>query len=223
MKPVVAVCGLRAEAKLIQSSEIVAVFGGGESALLSDRIEAVLQNGAAGIVSIGVAAGLQRGRMAGDCVIATEVVTTSERFAADAAWLQHILDKFPQAWSGVIAGTDKILPDIASKLALAISTKALAADMESHIVARAARLHDIPFAAIRVVSDDADHTLPPAALNAMTPGGGIDIMRVLGSLVRRPNQLGSLLKTASDTGKAMQTLLRCRDALGPRLACPYLG
>jgi adenosylhomocysteine nucleosidase len=217
-----AVTGMRSEAKLLRGRCKVIVAGSDNSTLAS-KIEAAVQRGTRAILSFGVAAGLQRGRKAGDCVVATEIVTARERFAADEAWLRRLLEAFPQAWSGPIAGTDTILADVAAKMALASSSKAIAADMESHIAARAAKAHGIPFAAIRVISDDADHTLPPAALNAMTPDGGIDIMRVLGAVVRRPSQISDLLVTAGDAAKAMQTLLRCRDALGPGLGGPYLG
>ena len=223
MRKIVAVCGLRSEARLFHSDDIVAVIGGGNGSALAAKLDWVLQGGAAGVVSIGLAAGLQKGRKAGDCVIASDVVAGSERFSVDSAWLQIMLEKFPPAWSGRVAGTDRILGDAQAKAALAAESKALAADMESHIAVRAAQAHDIPFAVIRVISDDAAHALPAAALNAMTPGGSIDIMRVLGSLMGRPSQLGAMIKTASDAGKAMRTLLRCRDALGPRLGCPYLG
>ena len=217
-----AVTGMRSEAKLLRGRCDVVVAGSHTSTLAS-KIETAVEQGAHAILSFGVAAGLQRGRKAGDCVMATEIVTASDRYATDNAWLQRLLEAFPQAWSGSIAGSDTILADVSAKAALAAATKALAADMESHIAARVADTHRIPFAAIRVISDDAEHTLPPATLNALTPNGSIDIMRVIGSIVGRPGQILDLLQTAGDVAKAMQTLLRCRDALGPGLGCPYLG
>jgi hypothetical protein len=85
--------------------------------------------------------------------------------------------------------------------------------MESHIAARVAARHGLPFAALRVISDAADTTLPPAALAGMRPDGGIAIGAVLASLVQNPAQLPALIRTARDAEKAFRTLGRVHDAL----------
>ena len=59
--------------------------------------------------------------------------------------------------------------DAQSKAIFRANTNAQATDMETHIAARAAHARNIPFAALRVISDAHDHTLPPAALNTACP------------------------------------------------------
>jgi len=78
-----------------------------------------------------------------------------------------------------------------AKAKLYAATRASAADMESHVAARAARSRGLPFAALRVVSDAADRTLPPAACVALNPSGGIDLMGWCGRSCAHRNRFGS--------------------------------
>ena len=86
--------------------------------------------------------------------------------------------------------------------------------MESHIVARVALAHGLPFAAIRVVADPAERQLPPAATVGMRSDGRVDLPAVLMSLARDPRQLPSLIRTALDARAAFAGLLRGRQLLG---------
>ena len=61
------------------------------------------------------------------------------------------------------------------------------------------------------------HALPPAALVAMQPDGGISTARVLWSLVKNPLQLPALIRTGRGSSKAFAELLRCRRRLGAGL------
>jgi hypothetical protein len=94
--------------------------------------------------------------------------------------------------------------------------------MESAVTARFAAARKLPLAVLRVISDDARHVLPPAALVAMKPDGGIALGPVLGSLLRHPLQVPSLIRTARTSGKAFRKLLRCRGLCGVGLARPDL-
>jgi len=108
-----------------------------------------------------------------------------------------------------------VLASAAAKSALfEVSGGALAVDMESQVAARFAAMRQLPLAALRVISDDASHALPPAALVAMTPDGGIALGKVLWSLARNPLQLPALIRTGSQSGKAFKKLLGCRRLLG---------
>jgi hopanoid-associated phosphorylase len=216
-----AVTGLTREAKIIKNPDIKVVIGGGHN--LDSKLTAALNSNVQGIISIGIAGGLATDLKPGDCVIAQEIVFGPDRRPTDAAWLQNLLLRLPFARAGVIAGTDHILADAQSKAIFRANTNAQATDMETHIAARAAHARNIPFAALRVISDAHDHTLPPAALNAMKPDGGINYGAVIGSVLLKPWQIPALMRTARDANKAFAALLRCRDLLGPRLGFPDLG
>ncbi|WCM25649.1 phosphorylase [Sphingomonas sp. QA11] len=125
------------------------------------------------------------------------------------------------SYVGTIVGSDTIIASVAEKHTLHTTTNALAVDMESHIAARVAARHGLPFAIVRAISDTADHALPPAALVGMRPDGSMALGAVLASLARNPRQLPALIRTGRDAGHAFSALRRVRDVLaglGIRLA-----
>jgi len=217
---ILAVTGLKREARIVQSPGVRIVIGGGHD--LDNKLRAAL-DGARGIISIGIAGGLSPDLKPGDCVIATEVASGTERLLADMAWRRTLMQVLPFAKTALIAGSDTISASIDAKAALHRDTRARVVDMESHIVARVAQARKIPFAALRVVSDAYDRALPHAALAAMKPDGGINVGAVIASLLTRPWQIPALIRTARDANAAFATLLRCRSLLGPRLGFPDLG
>ncbi|CAN5366792.1 hypothetical protein BH09PSE3_BH09PSE3_14640 [soil metagenome] len=176
-----------------------AVVGGGDAARLEADLEAAA-SGAHAILSSGIAGAVAPGLMAGDIVI-------------DGDYADALRPFFPDARFGKILGSDAIVATVSAKNALHAETGALAVDMESHIAARVAARHRLPFAALRVISDTASETLPPAALIGMRPDGGMAIGAVLGSLVRNPTQLPALIRTGMSAGRAFRRLESCHDVL----------
>ena len=77
-----------------------------------------------------------------------------------------------------------------------------AVDLESGAVARVAQAHGLPFAAPRAIADPATRTLPPAALVPLKPSGGIDLPRILLSVLAKPAQIPALIGLARDAGQA---------------------
>jgi hypothetical protein len=120
---------------------------------------------------------------------------------------------FPDALVGTVVGSDSIAATIARKQELRARTGALAVDMESHIAARVAARHGLPFAALRTISDTAAEALPPAALVGMKPDGTMALGAVLASLARSPGQLPALLRTGIGAERAFRALGRCHDVL----------
>jgi hypothetical protein len=138
-----------------------------------------------------------------------------------AEWLA---DHLPDAHRGTVVGGDTIIACAAEKAALYASSRAIAVDIESHIAARVAERHGLPFAILRTISDTADHALPPAALVGMKPDGSIALGAVLASLARHPHQLPALIRTGRDAGAAFGSLGRALgtlEALG--IGCLDLG
>jgi len=195
----------------------VAVAGGGDGDGLAKKLNA-LHGDLKGVISIGLAGALSAHLKVGEVVIAEQIVTGLESWQCDEAWRVRLLSRLPQAHQGQIFGSDVIIEKAETKAGLYDETGALAVDMESQVAARFAAKRNLPLAALRVISDDASHILPPAALVAMKPDGGIALGRVLGSLLRRPGQVPALVRTAKASNKAFAELLRCRDLLGVGLA-----
>ncbi|MCI0466858.1 MAG: phosphorylase, partial [Beijerinckiaceae bacterium] len=104
-----------------------------------------------------------------------------------------------------------------------LETGALAADTESHVAARAAAAHNLPFAAFRVVADPAHRQLPHAALAAIRPDGSIAVGAIAGSLLRDPRQIPQLVRTANDARAAFFALFRGRQLLSGALGFADFG
>lgn len=218
---ILAVTGLKREAEIAGGPGVVAVAGGGDSPSLAGQLDA-LHGDITGVISIGVGGALSPLLKVGEAVIADRVISGAEHWRCDERWRVSLAAKLPQAHQGTIAASDTILENRDSKAMLYASTGALAVDMESAVAARFARARQLPFAVLRVISDDAGHVLPPAALVAMKPDGGIALGRVLASLMRHPLQVPGLIRTARTSGKAFRELLRCRGLCGVGLAGPDL-
>ncbi len=220
---VVAATGLRAEARIAARAKGVrAVAGGGDAAQLAHRIEQALAEGGKAIISFGICAGLAPGLSAGLCLAGREVVHAGTTYAADPAWTKRIA-KAIGAEPVTIAGVDRPLTSLSEKRARHAKSSAVAADMESQIVAQLAARHGLPFAVLRVVADPATRDIPSAALAAMGSDGGFDIAGLLAALSRDPAQLTALVRLAGDTARAMAGLFRCHYLLGARLGFPDLG
>jgi adenosylhomocysteine nucleosidase len=214
---ILAVTGLRREAEIAGGPGVVAVAGGGDGPSLAGKLDA-LHGDITGVISIGLGGALSPLLKVGEALIADQVISGAEHWRCDERWRVSLAAKLPQAHQGPIAASDAILENRDRKAALYASTGALAVDMESAAAARFAQARQLPFAVLRVISDDANHVLPPAALVAMKPDGGIALGRVLASLLRHPLQVPALIRTARTSSKAFRELLRCRGLCGVGLA-----
>ncbi len=215
--PVLAVTGLLAEARIASGPGVVAIAGGGNAAWLAALLDASLSKGARAIISFGIAGGLEPGLKPGMTIIARSVMDAETSFPCDPDWMRRLTSALPDALSADIAGIDQPVCDQDGKKALRASTGAAAADMESHVAARFAARHGLPFAALRTIADPADRTLPSAALVGMRPDGSTNVGAVLRALSRHPGELPALILTALDARAAFAALSKSRRRLGPRL------
>jgi hopanoid-associated phosphorylase len=188
-----------------------------------DKLEAAVKQGGSGIISIGIAGGLAPGLAPGHWVVASGVVHGNERYATDSAWSRRLLDALPTAVLAEISGVDAPVVAKSDKQKLHHETGTVAVDMESHIAARIAAAHGIPFAACRVIIDPAERTLPPAALVGMRADGKADAWAVARSLLRQPRQMFALLRVVADARAARSALFQGRRQLGANLSFPHFG
>ena len=202
--------GLRREARLMAGPGVTVIAGGGDAARLERALDA-LAGSASAILSSGLAGALDPTLKVGDIVIGNAAPLPRRE---EGGGVQQMLERsIPEARVGPIVGSDHALATAREKAALFAETGALAVDMESHIAARVAARHGLPFVALRVISDAADATLPPAALAGMRSDGGIAIGSILASLMRNPAQLPALIRTGRDAEKAFRGLGRVHDVL----------
>lgn len=218
---VLAVTGLKREAEIVGGAGVVAVAGGGGVKSLQEKLDA-LHGDIEGVISVGLAGALSPLLKVGEVVIADRVIQGREIWRCSDIWRIALAARLPAAHQGAVAASDIILESPQAKALLYEDTGCLAVDMESAAAASFAAKRNLPFAVLRVISDDAAHVLPPAALVAMKPDGGISYARVLGSLVRHPLQVPGLIRTARASNKAFKELLRCANLCGVGFARPDL-
>jgi hopanoid-associated phosphorylase len=170
-----------------------------------------------GVISFGVAGGLDPSLKSGDVVVATEVMAGDTRWLAGLALNEELIASVAlgrrRVVRGGLAGVEQVMAAKSMKAALRSETGAAAVDMESHIAADYAARARLPFAALRVISDPADRALPALAVSAIKPNGNIDLRRVLSGLARNPTTLRALVATGIDFNRALRSLRGCRGFL----------
>jgi len=216
---VLAVSGMRFEARIAAGSGVDTLYGHRDAAL-ARALDEKLGQGYAGVISFGVAGGLDPTLPPGTVIVATGVRAGAESFVADPFWTAALRRALPQAVAGLLAGSDTAVTTVAAKLALHGAHGALAVDMESHIAARVAQAHRVPFAALRVVVDPADRPVPPLAVAGMAADGSTDIGAIIIGLLKGPHHLGGLLRLGRDAAAARRALQAARLALGEGFALP---
>ena len=114
---------------------------------------------------------------------------------------------------GAILGLDHMLSSPQDKADAFARSGALAIDMESHHVARAAGERNLPFIAVRAISDEAGEVLPAIMATFVDAEGQTKMSAVLAALIFRRVKLGELLRARGASRRAHQALFRCRGAL----------
>ncbi len=216
------ITGLLSERACAEGEGLVPVCSGADTEGLRAALERTQGFALAGVVSFGIAGGLEPGLRSGDVVIGSAVVADDARYESDPDLSAILTEGLAAAGgkivSGVIAGVEAPVLDPAAKAALRARTGAAAVDMETHIAAEFAARRRLPLAIVRVVSDPSTRALPPLATTAVTPDGGVDFKAVFRDLARQPGQIGDLIRAGLDARKAFSTLGRCGRLLGPLLS-----
>lgn len=166
------------------------------------------------VISAGFAGALGDTFHVGDVILATDVVDSEGK-------------RWPTTWPGELPtgawrptlhrarllGSAKLVGSPEEKRLLGQQFEAAAVDMESAVVARLCQQHDVPFACLRVISDDVATGLSPSLL-ALLKDGRISPWRMLVSLYKEPRLIAEMWRLARDTRFAAEQL---RHALGELL------
>lgn len=219
---VLAVTGLNREASVVAQQGVESLAGGGDSVSLRERLDALDPGRIAAVVSVGLAGALDGSLRVGDLVLPEAVLAPGgRRLATSSALRSSWTDRLGRAVQiripGLVAGSDRPILTVAAKAALSTATGADVVDMESHLAGAFAAENGLPFAVLRVISDEAGRGLPTIAGTAMRPDGSVDVLGVIRALVADPGQLPALIRTGRDAGRAFAVLRRVGRLLGPRL------
>jgi adenosylhomocysteine nucleosidase len=222
---VVVATGLQFEARLAHSGNATKACCG-RGTQMAVALATATGKGCAGILSFGIAGGLNPQLRAGAVIVASSVIGANGvkmALPADERWSQTLVRALPQAMHAPVLGVDAAVTEPADKLKLFRQTGAAAADMESHIAAAVAASHGLPFAVLRVVSDPASQRIPQVALAGMREDGSTDAMGVLRTLMQTPGDLFDLPGVAFNAYVAKAVLVRARRDLGAGFGLADLG
>lgn len=220
LTPVLCTSGLAAEARIARAAGFQVIVGAGDPRRTTALVEAAVRH-AKCLISFGIAGGLAPHLRPGDVILSAEVIGEDRRWRPSDDFHCQVseLARRIGAAEGPIYGARNILSTEAGKAQAWRDTGALAVDLESAIVARAADAAGIPFVVLRTIADPATRQLPSAALIPLAQDGTPAISRVLGAVLRRPQQIAALVGLARETRRALCALTgparALREAFAP--------
>jgi adenosylhomocysteine nucleosidase len=182
---------------------------------------ALIAEGCTGILSFGMAGGLDPALKAGTVVIADRIVTADGRFfATQESWRKSLVEVLAGIGNLVsvasIAGSERVVTSVAAKQNLRRHTGAVVVDMESVGVAEAAAEAGLPFMAVRAVADTAWFSVPEGVLGGVGADGALRPLVVAVGLLARPWAVPVVAGLARDSRRARAGLRRVAALSGPR-------
>jgi adenosylhomocysteine nucleosidase len=216
---VIAVTGLLREARIASRLGATAIAHGGHEGALRRGLAAAIGPHTRGLLSFGIAGSIHPDLRGGATVIADEVIGADmTRWETNNKWRAALRERVPDAIVGSVAAESCLR--CSSKEKLFAQTGALIVDQESVVTAQFAAERGLPFAVFRVILDDADTALPPAAKAGLSATGRIDFFRLVSSLFTHPFQARGLVALGRDSVIAFAVLERQSALLGPSLDHP---
>jgi adenosylhomocysteine nucleosidase len=217
-RPILIVTGLVQEARIAAGPGMAVICSSSDPQQLRALLSVFDPSTIRGVISFGVAGGLDPSLKSGDVVVATEVMAGDARWLAGLSLHENLFASVAlggrrRVVRGSLAGAEAVVQGQSCKAALHMETGAVAVDMESHIAAAYAAEAGLPFAALRVISDPAGRALPELARAAIKPDGKIDLRKILRGVVRNPRTLRALVSTGIDFNRALKSLRGCRGFL----------
>jgi adenosylhomocysteine nucleosidase len=194
--------GFAAEARVARLSGWRVAIGGGTTAGAARMARRLIDAGATGIVSFGLAGGLDPALPAGALIVAKAVAVNGTIWPTD----PRLNARLGGTTGHLCLGLDRVVASADEKRHLSRETGASLVDMESGAIATVAAEAGVPFAVLRAVCDRADRTLPPAALVALDTAGRLAVARLAMSVLSSPVQLVALFGLARDAAAARRAL-----------------
>ena len=175
--------------------------------------ELALSRGCEGLISFGLAGGLDPDLPTGTLILADAVIANDGLVhRTHSAWFDAVVNDLQVAdidfIKGTVIGVDDPLLHTRSKELLFSRTGAVAVDMESHSVMRVARHRGIPWIVIRAVADKATDNLPAITTTIVEKSGRINIETLIREQLRNPKLIYSFVKLWWISRRAFECLRR---------------
>jgi adenosylhomocysteine nucleosidase len=203
--------GFAAEARVARLSGWQVVIGGGTTAGAARTARRLIEGGATGIVSFGLAGGLDPMMRAGTLIVAEAVAVDGHVLRTD----QALNARLGGTTGHLCLGWNRAVASPEEKWRLSQETGASSVDMESGAVAQVAFAAGVPFAVMRAICDPAHRTVPHAALVALNAAGGLAVIPMAISILARPSQIGALWELARDAAVARRALRERAVSMSP--------
>ena len=200
--------GLQSEARIARRLGFPVAVGGGTAAGAERQAQSVIEAGARGLISFGIAGGLDPALRPGQVIVPDSVCADGVVYLADPG----LAAMFGGFTGHRALGTRDPILSPADKARAAERNGAHAIDLESGAVARTAAARGLPFAVVRAICDPAERTLPPLALNAIDGNGNVRAAATLWYLLLHPREIPAMIGLARESAAAHRALKRvCAD------------
>ena len=152
--------------------------------------EVLIRENASALLSWGSAGALHSKLSPGNLILPKMVIYPPKGiFSTDDGWHNRLLTRLAnqlEVFTEPLAQSLTTLKSRAEKLDFVKQNQALAVDMESGSVAKAAVKANLPFMAIRAIADPLEQNIPASAFRAINERGRLRPFHLLASLARRP-------------------------------------
>lgn len=217
--------GLAAEARIIErlapplDPPPLVACSGAQSGRARAAARHLLERGAQALVSFGMAGALSTRLRAGTLLLPGRIIRPGGApLECSETWRERVLKRAGDSGiaveTGGIAGVDTMLSTDEKKI-LHERTRAVAVDMESHILATAAAEEGLPFLCIRAVADTSGQRVPACVIGAIGSGGRPRLGKILRGLCTSPGEAADLIRLRRSSGKALRALERIIREAGP--------
>jgi hopanoid-associated phosphorylase len=216
------VTGSWLEARCLRGLDVRVAYSGSSAERARSEAARLIAEGAAVLVSFGLAGGLGPELRPGDLLLPESVRGAGLRsWSVDPIWRERVRAGLAagglEVRSGALLGSERIVASASEKRALFEATGAEAVDMESHEVAAVAAAAGMPFLVLRALADPHGQVVPQVAREALRPDGLVRLRATLGGLIRQPGEVVALLRLARQSMRALTSLRRAASLAGAGL------
>lgn len=188
--------------RLSENDRLVFLSGMGPERT-EEGVRQLADAGAEQLLGFGVATGLDPALRPGDCLVPRTILQNGrEQPAPDPALADGISVLLAEGAPNFridarpLAAVARIMATPPDKARLFKSTGAVAADMESGALARAAHARGLPYAVLRTVLDPAGTRIPAFVTDTCTPTGVVRPFPLMRALLRNPGTCAALFRLA---------------------------
>lgn len=205
--------GVERAGKLAGREVAVVESGVGQKAAARATAEAIKFYQPKWVVSAGFAGGLDEKLRRGHIVMADEVVHAGgETIPIDLRLDRESIAATKGLHVGRLVTVDSILREPSERRCLAEKHSAIACDMETYAIAAICRQENVPFLAIRIISDSVDDELPPEIEHLLKQKS------LAGKLGAAAGAVFKRFSAAKDLWKLREDALKASDRLAKFLA-----